>query len=214
MKVTDLKLLPAEYRCNMCGLTKPIAEMVIVRRRRERDYYLKSRCKQCHNERERGHCREYKRKYLQRWRRENAAVNESYWNNEHAREQSRINAARRLENREYHDAVLIQRCLNKRGMGVSIQEAKELLKRFGPCYPSRLGLTRKGLRECERIRSRLRQRGSKRLSRFEIRLMVYEDGLYIKPERQPKAYQTAAKTLREWWGKRRDGSDQSSSEAA
>jgi hypothetical protein len=203
MKVKSPDLLPAEYECKLCHLTKPIAEMMVVYVRREKVYRLRPRCKKCHNERERGHRREYKRNYLQRWRRENAAVNKSYWNNEHVREQMRVNAARRLE--KDRDAILIQGRMNRRGMGISLKEARELLKRFGPCYPSRLGLSQKGLRECERIRSALRRSGKKRFSMFEIRLMVYDDekSNYIKPHLQKRPYQNQSKRLREWQQSRR-----------
>lgn len=206
MKVANPKLFPAEYKCNACGLTKPVAEMISVRLRREKLYYLRPRCKACHNAKERGHRREWKRKYLQRWRKQNAALNESYWRNDRVKEQCRVNAARRLSDQQYHDAILIQGRMNRRGMGISIKEAQGLLRRFGPCYPTRFGLTPKGLKECERIRAALRRRGAKRISPFEIRLMVYEDAKsnYIKPRLQKRPYQNAAEKLRKWQRDRRN----------
>jgi hypothetical protein len=179
--------------------------MVLVRLRRENLYYLRPRCKSCHNGRERGHRREWKRKYLQRWRAKNAKLNESYWKgSDRVRERGRVNAARRFK--ENHDALLIQGRLRRRGMPVSINEAKELLRKYGPCYPSRFGLTRAGLKECERIRSVQRRRNPRcRLSPVEIRIMVYEDGLHIKPSRQRRPYKESAKKLRKWQRARRVG---------
>ncbi|MEK6323591.1 MAG: hypothetical protein AABN33_18275 [Acidobacteriota bacterium] len=197
MKVQAMGLLPSEYGCNLCGLTKPVAEMVLVRLRREKAYLLRPLCKDCHNQRERGHRREWKTKYLRGWRFRNRQLSDSYWRgNPAVKEKARIRAAARFEKK--HEAILIQGRLNRRGMGVSLKQAEELLQRFGPCYPSRLGLTPRGLRECERIRAGLRRRRTKRISTFEIRLMVYEDGLHIKPGRQTKPFLKAAERLREW----------------
>lgn len=194
-KAPHFSELPGEHTCNLCQATKPITAMVIVRNRREGVYQVRPRCKDCHNQRERGHRREWKRKYLQRWRARNKELNDSYWRNPEARERARINHARRFA--EKHDAILIQGRMNRRGMGITIKEAEELLKRFGRCYPTRLGLTPEGLRECERIRSAFRRSGSKRRpTNFEIRLMVYEDGLHIPPSKQPKPFKDAAKRLR------------------
>jgi hypothetical protein len=87
-------------------------------------------------------------------------------------------------------------------MRVSINEAKNLCRKYGPCYPSRFGLTPKGLLECERIRSRSR-RGKKPLKSIEIRMMVYEDGFHKSPSRQRAPYQAAAERLRQWQASRR-----------
>jgi hypothetical protein len=197
MIVSKLSDLPKEYACKLCGATKPVAEMVVRRRRELNGFCLQPRCKECHNARERGHRREYKRKYLQRWRKKNAAVAKSYWK-DHPEylERSRESAARYVE--KHRDALAIRRRLKSRGIEVSVAEAEELLKQYGRCYPTRFGLTPEGLKECERIRSRMRQRGGKVLSSVEIRIMVYEDGHYITPSRQPKPYQKAAARLREW----------------
>lgn len=198
MKVTTLIDLPDVYTCNVCNETKPIAEMCVTRHRKEKIFDLRPRCKDCHNESERGHRREWKRKYLQRWRSRNATLNESYWkDNPRVKEQARLRAAAHFT--EKHDAILIQGRLNRRGHGVSLQEAEELLHKFGRCYPSRFGLTPEGLRECERIRGAMRRRASKRRIRLvDIRIMVYEDGLFIKPSSQPVPYKSAAKNLRRW----------------
>lgn len=194
--------LPSEYTCNICEKTKPLVEMCLVRSNGM--YRLRPRCKKCHNKRELGHRRDYKRKYLQRWRKQNAAVNESYWRgNKQVREHARIRAATR--SREENDAIAIQRRLRTKGESVTIAEARELLAQYGRCYPTRFGLTKKGLAMCERIRSRLRNRTEKHrmLSSFEIRLMVYEEsaeeiGLVIPPEQQPIPYQKAAERLRQY----------------
>ncbi len=198
MKAISLDLLPNEYRCKLCDTTKPLAEMIVVYQRREKHYRLRPRCKECHNGRERGHRREWKRKYLQTWRKKNAKLNESYWRNNETKERCRVYAKKRFD--EKHEALLIQGRMRRRGHPIGIAEAEELLKRFGPCYPSKLGLSKKGLRECERIRSALRRQKKARISMFEIRLMVYDDDKsnYIKPERQKKPYQHSANHLRKW----------------
>lgn len=203
MKAARYEDLPAERLCNHCGEVKPREEMIVVFHQKTRTYYCRPKCKQCHNAHERGTRREYKRLYLRRWRRENKAVNDSYRkNNPNAREQSRINAYRYFTNN--HDAVLIQGRLRRKGVYVDIREAKRLLETYGPCYPTRHGLTPNGLRECERIRSRLRQRrGSRPLRSFDIRLMVYEDGLFIPPAQQTRPYQKQSEQMRTWQAQRR-----------
>lgn len=206
MRFDDMKLLPPEHICNLCGETKLIAEMSVVYIRREKYYKLRPRCKTCHNERERGFRREYKRKYLQNWRKNNAKLNESYWkDNPVVREKARLNAEKRLKTDG--EAIAIQRRMNKRGMNISIAEARELLEKFGRCYPSRFGLTEKGRREVERIRSRMRSRKARRISVFQIRLMVYEDGIedgfVIAPKLQPVPYRQAAENLRRFHRGRR-----------
>lgn len=208
MKFLQLKDLPTEYFCNYCETTKPIGEMFVVHLRREKYYKLRPICKSCFNARQRSHRREYKTKYLQNWRKTNAKLNKSYWNNSDAREKARINAAKR--NSELHDAVLIQGRMRRKGMKVSIKEAAELLEKFGRRYPSPQGLTTAGRRECERIRAKLRWR--KRdygvMTNFEIRLMVYEDSadnpsFVIKPHLQSEIYQTAARNMRKYWRERK-----------
>jgi hypothetical protein len=83
-------------------------------------------------------------------------------------------------------------------MHVTLSEARSLVSEYGPCYPSIQGLSRKGINECERIRSRLRRLGV-RLNLVEIRMMVYADGNYIRPGKQKIPYQHAAENLRRWW---------------
>jgi hypothetical protein len=196
MIVAKLSELPSEYACNLCGKAKPVAEMVVVRRRDLNGFHLKPRCKECHNAKERGHRREWKRKYQQKWRAKNRQLNDSYRkDNEQAKERSRISASRYYS--KNRDALAIRRRLATRGINVTVEEATEMLKKYGVCYPTRYGLTPEGLRECERIRSKMRCRNSKRLSPVEIRMLVYEDGFYIKPSRQKKPYQKAAKRLSE-----------------
>ncbi len=223
VKAQSVGLLPKEGRCNTCQDVKPIREMAVVHLRREKLYYMRPRCKNCHNKRERGHRREWKRKYLQRWRRENAAVNESYWKGDaDIRERARVRAAARLKDPQYHEAILIQGRLRRHGIKVSLKEAKELLKEFGRCYPTRFGLTSAGLRECERIRSALRSRPKhRRPSSFEIRIMVYQDSprgthgrFFIKPSLQPMPYQNAAEKLRALQRARRLQANQTLTEKA
>lgn len=196
MNVSKPTDLPDEYGCKICGETKPVDQMVVVHKRRERVYYLRPRCKDCHNKKERGHRRDWKRKYLKRWRSRNAKVVKSYYDNDVARENARINAAARFK--KDHEAILIQGRMGRHGLSISLAEAKELLDQYGRCYPTRFGLTPQGLQECERIRGAMRRRGSKRLTALQIRIMVYEDGNYVKPGVQVVPYQNAAERLRRW----------------
>jgi hypothetical protein len=210
--------LPAEYGCRLCGATKPLDKMVLVHRRRTHDFLLRPRCKLCHNASEKGHRREYKRKYLRRWRKDNSEINESYWRQAQAANRPQLNARCYARFRKNHAAILIQgRMRRQTGTPVSLAEAKELLRRYGRCYPTRYGLTQKGLRECERIRSRLRAaaRAGKKVTmprNVEIRMMVYADGtgeadsvegqeperFVIPPRLQKQPYQRAARRLRAW----------------
>lgn len=163
----------------------------------------------CNNIAERGHRREYKRQYLKNWRKNNPELNNSYWKGDaQVREAARVRAATRSQADK--DAIAIQRRLRTQGESVTIAEARELLAKYGRCYPSRYGLTDLGLRRCEQIRSRLRNRKGKRasfgyqmLSSFEIRVMVCEEsegekGLVIPPDQQPVPYQKAAENLRRY----------------
>lgn len=210
MKTPDLKTLPSEYHCNSCGLTKPTELMNLKYLKGEQVYYLRPRCKDCMNSFERGHRREWKRDYLRKWRRKNAALDRSYWNNSTVREYNRQKNARR--NVEKHDALAIQRRLRHRGITVSITEAEEMLDKYGRCYPTRHGLSKEGLREQERIRSAMRRQGRK-MTNFEIRLMIYEDGietpsLLIKPERQPTPYKANARIMKERQAAKKRGNNE------
>lgn len=183
--------------------------MMVAFLKKEKLFRVRPRCKACNNERERGNRREYKRKYLKKWRKRNDSLNRSYWkDNPHVKERSRINAARQREKKG--DAMAIQQRMRNRGFYLSLSEAGELLAIYGRCYPTRAGLSKKGLAECERIRSRLRRSrrasyGAKMPTNFEIRLMVYEDGLedvslLIQPELQPeKPYDSRAENMRKYW---------------
>ena len=184
--------LPHQYGCNICGKIKPLDEMVVVFSRRDKEYRLRPRCKECHNERERGHRREWKREYLKRWRTRNAEKVKSYWKDkpdykERARRSSNLYVER------HKDALAIRRRLKGKGVEVSVAAAEELLKKFGPAYPTRFGLTTEGQRRCERIRHTQRIAGREgRRSCFEIRVQVYNEGLFIEPSRQERPYQKKA----------------------
>lgn len=199
--------LPAERQCNRCRGTKPREQMIVQHRTDPKGnyYYFRPFCKECNNTRERGHRREYKTKYLRRWRRENKALTRSYWDNPQAREQNTSNAADYV--RRNKDAIAIQRRLRKRGHLITMAEARDLLDKFGRCYPTKYGLTIRGQKACERMRSRLRSRQvdrRRRQSPFEIRMMVYEEGLekgsgyLVAPDQQPEPYQYARENLRQW----------------
>jgi hypothetical protein len=210
MRFKSLDQLPKEHRCLTCKATNPIAEMIVIRERRTGHILLRSRCKECHNKSERGSRREYKTKYLRRWRARNPELNESYWRQAHADNREAYNARQYQHFKKNHAAVLIQGRLCRKGMNVTLREAKKLLRKFGRCYPTRYGLTAKGLAECERIRGSMR-RGSEYLPSFEIRMMVYEDGIdkdgddnfVIPPAEQPRPYQSRARRLRLYQKKRR-----------
>jgi hypothetical protein len=203
MLLRSLKDLPKKYLCLVCTKTKPIVEMILVRNKKEHTFTLRPRCKSCHNKNERGHRRKWKTKYLRKWREYNSELNESYWRARNQEKRQELTAQARVRFRKYHHALLIQGRLRRLlDMHVSLAEARRLLKQFGPCYPSRLGLTAWGLRECARIRSALRRRGE-HPSLVEIRMMVYADGHYIKPNRQKIPYQHSAQKLRDYWTARK-----------
>lgn len=206
MKVKSPTAFPATHRCKKCDKTKPVAEMLVVHRKREGDYYLRSRCKECHNAFEQGHRREWKRKYLQRWRKKNAEVSRSYWDNPEAKAKITKNANRYWK--ANHDAKLIQGRLQRRGVPCTIAEAREYLHLYGPNYPTAHGLTPTGLKEVERIRQRLKNSGQYKPV-FEIRLMVYEDSdehpnYIIKPSNQKFPYKHSSNKMRAWQQRLRD----------
>jgi hypothetical protein len=203
MKFQSLAELPAVHRCRKCGKDKPVAEMVVVHLRRSHLFYVRPRCKDCHNRRERGHRREWKTKYLRRWRARNPELNESYWRQRNADNRKALNASAYRRFQKHHAAILIQGRMGRRGFSIRLAEAKDLCRTYGPCYPTRFGLTPGGLKECERIRSRMRYQ-AKPLPPHEIRMMVYADGFFIKPGRQKIPYQKAAEKLRQWHAQRRE----------
>jgi hypothetical protein len=192
--------LPAKAHCRACDKDKPIAEMVVIRNRGG-SFYIRPRCKDCYNARERGHRREWKREYARKWRRRNFDAELGYrakQKTDEGRARAAANAMRRFK--KDHDAILIQgRLRRKAGMHVSTEEARQLAKTYGCCYPTRFGLTASGLREFERIRSSIRRTHDKHPpSAVEIRMMVYADSkaFFIKPRLQKQPYQDAAAKLR------------------
>jgi hypothetical protein len=197
-----LAKLPRRAVCNKCGKEKPREQMVVVRLRKENVYLLRPRCKDCHNKAERGHRRQYKTNYLRKWRKNNPSLYESYWKQPSQEEKDRTAARAQTRFRKKHHSILIQGRMNRRGMGISIAQAEELLEKYGPAYPSRMGLTPEGLRECERIRSTYRRNGWP-VDAFRIRLMVYEDGHHIKPSRQRPPFQAASRKMKNWWQRKK-----------
>jgi len=194
--VARLADLPTEGFCLLCEITKPTVEMVVAHLRKQKLYRMRPRCKDCHNKRERGHRREYKRNYQRRWRADNKKLEQSYWQNDPERKKkNRTTMAARVD--KLHYAILIQSRLRRRlNLKTSTAEAEALLKRFGPCYPSRFGLTPEGLRAVERLRATMR-REKKGHKAVELRIVVYEQGLFIEPDQQPLPYQNAAQKLRD-----------------
>lgn len=195
--------LPTTYGCRKCGQEKPVGEMIVGRVRKTGKVFLRPRCKACQNAFERGRRLEYKRAYRRRWRRHNAELNETYWRKRCEANGEAIAARARQRFCRDHAAILIQgRIRRQLGMTLPIAEARELARQFGPCYPTRFGLTPGGLHECERIRSRLR-RARQAIRPIEIRMMVYADGHYIKPNRQKTPYRIVAERMRRWHAERR-----------
>jgi hypothetical protein len=208
MKYESLKDIPSESFCSTCKVTKPIAEMLVIRMKKENHYIVRPNCKSCHNANERGKRREYKTQYLRKWRAKNKKLNRSYWDNAVVKEYAAIAYKKRKETPEFQqrraaqsaerfarDSLIkaIQRRFFNEFIEISFEEAAEYLDQFGCYYPSRQGLTNMGLKECERIRSTMRRRGMKRYDAFNIRLAVYEDGtengkFLISPENQLKIY--------------------------
>lgn len=217
-RAARLEDLPAEGHCVLGNHTKPRSEMVVYRSKRD-GYVMRPRCKECHNAGERGHRREYKRNYLRAWRRRNKSLDRSYWNNPTQRRKSTLRA-RGYRERD-GEAITIQRRLREQlNERVTLAEARELLLKFGPGYPTRYGLTEEGLRECERIRSRLRSAARRnrhrvRVRNIEIRVLVYQDAvdsgravdsvrgpaLMIEPGLQKSRYSGAS--LKRWWQERK-----------
>jgi hypothetical protein len=196
MRFNALADLPEKHTCLKCGKEKLLIEMIVIHERKTGNYLLRG-CKECNNKKERGHRRQWKRDYLRAWRKRNAELTESYWRQSAILNREKTNAQACARFQKKHDALLIQGRLRRHGMKVGIFEAQQLLKKFGPCYPMRPGLTPEGFKECERLRSVYRRLG-KPYNTFEIRLMVYEDGFFIKPSRQKTPYRTAAANLRKW----------------
>lgn len=193
--VSRLADLPSEGFCVQCDATKPIAKMLVVHMRKEKLYRLRPRCKDCHNKRERGHRREWKREYLRQWRANNKSLDRSYWKNDPDRKTKTRLAMALRHSGELHHALLIQGRLRRQlGLKISTAEAEALLRKFGPCYPSKYGLTPEGLRAVERLRSTMR-RNHKEYKVVELRVIVYEQGLFIAPDQQTPPYQHAARTL-------------------
>jgi hypothetical protein len=142
----------------------------------------------------------------------NRELNESYWKQRTADLREEITAKAAMRFWQNHDALLVQGRLRRRlGMKVTLSEAKELVRKYGCCYPTVFGLTPAGRKECERIRSRTRY-GKHPMRAIEIRMLVYEDGVeerrradgftwtqfVIPPAEQKQPYQRAARQLREW----------------
>lgn len=199
--------LPAIGHCNKCDQDKPLAEMCVFRRASEGTYCLRPRCKECayaYNRTLQG----WRRDYLRQWRRRNAALNRSYWDNPEAKEKSSQNNRKfRAANRE---ANLIQNRLRRRGMPCSLDEARKYLAKYGPNYPTIHGLTDWGKREVERVRSACRRQG-KKITALEIRLMVYEDSeeeprLLKKPSVQKFPYKKCGQKLRAWHQQKKETS--------
>jgi hypothetical protein len=202
MFVKSLDDLPDTYGCKLCEKDKPIDEIIVIHDRRKSGYRVRCRCKACHNARQRGHRRPWKTQYLRRWRKENRQLNESYWRKATAdrARRNRLGYAHFLAN---HHAILIQGRLRRRlGEHISLAEARALLSKYGPCYPTQMGLTPRGRRECERIRARLRRVEDKPCL-IDIRMMVYAEGMHIKPQKQPIPFLHAAERLRRYHAERK-----------
>jgi hypothetical protein len=152
-------------------------------------------------------------KYLRRWRKDNAELNESYWRQYQATNRPTITARAAVRFWQNHNGILIQGRLRRKGIKVSLAEANRLGRKYGCCYPLRAGLTPWALRECERIRSGQRRLPKyKRNTQVEIRMMMYEDGHFKSPRRQKPPYQIAAKRLSQW--QREQGHGQGMARAA
>lgn len=207
MKAKFIKDLPAGRICNRCNTEKPRDEMIVQHRTDNGGYfYMRPICKKCHNARERGHRRDYKRKYLENWRKENRAIDKSCRQTDDYREKAAKRSYRYFK--ENHAAILIKKRLAYRDIEITLDEAKELLERFGPCYPTPQGLTKAGLRECERIRSRLRVRNVDRRRRqtsVEIRMMVYEEDkrFVIPPDQQEMPYKSRSERMKQHFRNKR-----------
>lgn len=210
MKFLSANDLPKEWSCKVCTKQKPLAEMMVTFNRKGKWYRTKPRCKDCHNEKERGNRREYKRKYLKRWIAGHRKTLKSY------RQKPAAMALNLKRSQKFFDdnaeAIRIQKRLRTHGFKCDLSQAREYLETFGPCYPTRYGLSKSGMRECERIRGKQRYNRNLKLKLrgIDIRIMVYEDAvaddksLMIAPDKQPRPYQSRSRGLSAWHQKQRE----------
>lgn len=159
MTFASAAALPPSAICRQCGAEKPLAQMVVLRQRGTGRLRVRPRCKDCHNARERGHRREWKRNYLRGWRALHPDLDRQYYQAAAERNEARLRQQRLSRFRRDHAAYLIQGRLRKRGILCPLAEARELLREYGPAYPLVCGLNRAGRREAERLRSQARRRG-------------------------------------------------------
>lgn len=165
--------LPEKAFCLQCQTEKPISEMMVIWTRKIKRFRIRPRCKKCHNEREKGNRREYKRNYLQNWRKKNPELNRSY-----LPDKATANETRKSFYHKNREAMLIQVRMRRRGIYLTLDDCRSILHKFGRNYMMPSGLSKEGKQECERIRSRLRNRtknGHRMPKNWEIRLMVFED---------------------------------------
>lgn len=165
--------LPATAFCLQCQTEKPIADIMTIFSRKRKLFRIRPRCKKCHNEKEKGNRREYKRNYLQNWRKNNPNLSKTYWESKEV-----LNERAKQRYAKNRDAMLIQVRMRRRGIYLMIDEARSILHEFGRNYMLPSGLSNEGKKECARIRSRLRNRtknGHRMPKNWEIRLMVFED---------------------------------------
>lgn len=200
MKYESMAALPETGTCRLCGQTKPVAEMIVLRSRRDRHVHLRARCKECHNQRERGRRRAWKTSYQRAWRKRHADLNRSYWQ---ARDKSE-QAARSLAFRHGHiEAARIQERMRTRGYHLDWRSARELLQQYGPAYPLACGLNEVGQREVERLRSTARRRGEARRRR-DIVMEVWEnEDCRLPRHEQPRLMAARQQAILARWSERR-----------
>lgn len=170
LKISDL---PESWTCNKCDREKPRGEMVVMRTKRTRRYWLRPRCKDCQNAINRKTQTDYKNNWQREWRKKNPEQVSCYRQKQMAgpgqKQKARDRAARIYEAKR--PALLIQSRLRGTPFSLSIGEAQKALAKFGPLYPTTAGLRPKGRAEYERIRRR------SDLSDLEIRIMIYDDSI-------------------------------------
>ena len=201
MRVASYAELPEKYSCRYCNTEKPVAEMVVIRCKGK--IYVRPLCRKCRPMRGNVERRkENQAAYLRQWRKANPELTREY-GRKVPREVSRENGYSQWD--KNRAAYLIKIRLRRGGFKVTLEEARQLLKRFGPCYPLVAGLSTAGKRELLRIQKRLGRSGNS-LPGIQVRMMIYEDDeagmgsehskLVIRPCLQGSGYPTRGQHMR------------------
>ncbi len=197
MRFASFAELPVSARCNKCGVTKPLAQMMVARSRRDSTINVRPRCKACQSEFERGHRREWKRAYCRRWREQHPGA----WRDKQDRARNTRNMKRWRT--KHLAAYRMQARMRKRGWHLDWRSAGELLRDYGPAYPLASGLNAAGRREMERLRAQARRRGTP-LHNWQLAMQAWERKEFRLPKaQQPQCNESRRNTIVAYWASRR-----------